>query len=356
MPNHHVIAFVAGKSGGHIIPALTYAQRYKKENANTHILFFSTHSPLDKKLLQNNPHVHYHINLTLENVPYKKIIRYPLFAYNLLVSFIKSIFYLYRFKPKKLISMGGYISIPVCLAARLLRITIELHELNAVPGKAVRYLSRFANSIVICFEYTKKYLPQHKCIYAAYPVRFDTIQSNTKNKIFNIDNAKKTLLILGGSQGSYFINQAIKQCLLKCPQLCQTITIIHQTGSYDTTNWHDFYKTLHIPAIIFDYNHAINTFYNSADLVICRAGAGTLFETAFFNKKCITIPLETTTTSHQIDNARAIVQQYPHLFTMITQKDIDDHPHLLERTIQQLLLHRSTELLDQNQCSKTNIY
>ena len=326
--NKQTVCFVAGKSGGHILPALTLAAHHKKTNPQDTILFFSTHSHLDTHLAGNNNNIDHYVPLTLENVPYSRLYQFPRFVWHGMRSCITSLYQLYTHKPSKIISMGGYISIPVCLAATLLRIPIELHELNAVPGKATKFLAPLATTIVVCFEQAINYFPAHKCRVAAYPHRFtkqdkQLTQADALQHI-GFDNNKKTIFILGGSQGSVFINDVIKRWLAGNPDVHNTLQIIHQTGAQDTTNWHALYAGYGITAQVFTYHNDVHYYYAASDLIVCRAGAGTLWEIAFFGKRAITIPLETTTTDHQVDNARAIAQLYPELFTVLTQKEMVD--------------------------------
>ncbi|MCK4518070.1 hypothetical protein KAT92_04795, partial [Candidatus Babeliales bacterium] len=96
--------------------------------------------------------------------------------------------------------------------------------------------------------------------------------------------------------------------------------VIHQTGSRDKTDWHNFYKQQNIPAHVFAYEDHIQDFYLLANLIICRAGAGTLFELAFFAKKAVVIPLKAKTTDHQIANAREMAKRYPDLFIVREQE------------------------------------
>ena len=83
-----------------------------------------------------------------------------------------------------------------------------------------------------------------------------------------------------------------------------------------------FYKDLKIPAVVFDYDENIQNFYLLSDLIICRAGAGTLFEIEFFRKKCLVIPLVAASTSHQVYNAQAMAEQYPDLFKIMSQDEL----------------------------------
>lgn len=116
-------------------------------------------------------------------------------------------------------------------------------------------------------------------------------------------------------------------------QALSSIQIIHQTGSFEQFDWVGFYHRLGIPALTFSYYEQVKDFYGLADLVICRAGAGTIFEIAFFGKPCIVIPLVASSTAHQVDNAREIAKQYPHLFTMIERSTVTAQPTVLYRTI-----------------------
>ncbi len=328
MENKIKIACVTGRSGGHIIPCLTLA----KNNPNTTVVFFSTNTTLDHQLLAQK--VDRHIPLTLGKVPYKKWWLFPVFAWQLAASFFTSLYHLYQHKPAKMISTGGYIAIPVCLAAKLLRIPIELYELNATPGKAVKFLAPLANKLFVCFEQTKKHFKK-PCIRTSYPVKFSESEKLSQTqalKKLGFTPEKKTLLILGGSQGSVWLNTAIKLWLRKSRHLYGTLQIIHQTGCSDPTDWQEIYNILHIPAHIFSYHDQLNLFYSAADLIVCRAGAGTLFEAAFFAKKAIVIPLKASTTSHQIDNARAIAEEYPELFTVV-QQDQEQFFALLDEKI-----------------------
>lgn len=326
------LAVVAGRSGGHIIPALTIAQQH-----NAHALFFSTDTALDQTILKD--HALHYVPLTLPNIP-RNPLKLIVFGFQFMRAFFKSIYELYRFKPQELISTGGYIALPVCIAAYCLRIPITLYELNAIPGKATSWLAPLATTIHICFENSAHYLPKKKCVLSAYPLRFAAHAHNEQHTIapsLGFSPEKKTILILGGSQGSLFINERFKLALESNSSLRSSIQVIHQTGGQDQTDWTSLYTQHKIPAIVFDFQNDITPYYRAADLIICRSGAGTLFEAMFFRKPCITIPLETQTTDHQIDNARAMAKQYPHLVTIMYQKDVSLSISTLIQTIIVLL-------------------
>lgn len=294
-----------------------------------HLLFFSSNTDLDKKILSNDPRITWHIPLPLSSITGSYISTLLLSV----SSFVKSFFYLCRYRPKKIITTGGVTALPVCIAGFLLRIPIILYSLDAKPGKAIKALIPFSDSIITCFASTQHFFPARKCFFRPYPIKFNTSDNSlnthdAKNKL-GLAADKKTIVVLGGSQGSLFLNNCIKQFVTNSSFPLNTLQIIHQTGSLDTTDWPKFYESHNITAHVFSYHPNLSHIYASADLIICRAGAGTLFEIKFFNKRCIIIPLKTSTTSHQVNNAQAMVDEYPQFFYTIAQDEIEKDPTVL---------------------------
>lgn len=331
--NTKTICCVAGKSGGHIIPCMTIAQNKNISSEQSHILFFSANTPLDAAILSQDQRITWHIKLPLSTRAGS------LFAtiWHAFHSFILSFFYLYKHKPKSIITTGGIVAIPTCIAGFILRIPITLYSLDATPGKAIQFLTPFSTSVVTCFASAQHYFSAHKCSIEPYPIKYQKssimVDKATVQKNIGLSSHKKTLLVLGGSQGSLFLNNCMKQ-LINNPSFNATTTqIIHQTGALDSTDWKSIYAEKNITAHVFSYHPNLEQMYQAADLIICRAGAGTLFEIKFFNKPCIIIPLETNTTTHQVDNARAMVAEYPELFSMIAQHEVEINPAILFQKI-----------------------
>jgi len=287
----------------------------------------------------------------MSKLPGKKIWHYPLFLYQLIISLYKSFRVLKNYRPYKIISTGGLIAIPVCLAGTLLSIPIELYELNVKPGKAIRFLSFFARDIFLTFQASKNFFykkHRSKCKVKNYPLRFcqddktcnkqkliETINNLTKSPIRFTTNLK-TIFVLGGSKGSLFLNNLIKQWLVehkKAPLHMVPFQIIHQTGFVDTSDWQAFYNKHSIPAYPFSYTESIKNFYLLADLIICRAGAGTLFELEFFQKPSIIIPLKNQALNHQVENAREMAKRYPDLFVVYDQDSIKKNFDIFEKQI-----------------------
>ncbi len=336
--NKQTIAFAAGRSGGHIIPALTLAQEIKAANQQAEILFFTTAHPLDQAIIKKQGGViDKHVALKLGNIPFFNIFKILVFFINFTRAFCRAFSWLRHYRPEKVIGMGGYICLPVCFAARFLKIPIHLYDLDAKPGKATRFLAKHAQKIHICFEQAKEFLPADKCELAAYPIRFAASVKNLSQESslsqLKLTPNKKTIFINGGSQGSLFINNCIKEWLDLNPHLHSLIQIIHQTGSSDSFDWKTHYYDLEIPAVVFSYKEDLSPCYAAADIIISRAGAGSLFESLFFNKACLAIPLETSATSHQKDNARSLSHQHPQLFTMLTEQEIKSDNMVLFRIL-----------------------
>lgn len=338
MEKNKIICVVAGKSGGHIIPGMTYVHNFVKAHPEYNVLFFSTDSQLDRSIIALYPYVFSYVPLKMMGIPGVKIWLYPLFFFQFMRAFFISFRQLKRMRPDRVVSMGGYISLPVCLAARALKIPVELFELNAVPGKAVLWLAPLARTIYCCFDEARAYFTKYHTELAEYPLRFgyeDRIATSGAQVQLGLDTKKKTLVILGGSQGSRSINELMKGFFLAYPQVAKTIQVVHQAGPHGLAQLKEFYKQLGVSALVYDYDHNLQYTYCAADLIIARAGAGTLFEIGFFEKKAIIIPLEVASTGHQVDNAfamqhldamRAEYLKRKPLFTVIRQADISADP------------------------------
>jgi UDP-N-acetylglucosamine--N-acetylmuramyl-(pentapeptide) pyrophosphoryl-undecaprenol N-acetylglucosamine transferase len=329
------ICFVAGASGGHIIPALTLAQDILKKNPAATVHFFSTHAALDRTILAHCPEIN-HKAFFLDPLP-TRWWSWPLWMIQCVKVFLQSVWWFYRHRPERLISMGGLISLPVCYAAKLMRIPFYLYELNAVPGKAVKFLAPYADKIFITMLQTKNTFSKYTCEYTSYPVRYsehDKIDAQQARLYLGLQPNVFTLVIMGGSQGSQFINKIVQQFVTRHWEKNNfPFQIIHQTGEQDREYIQKWYQQHNIPALVFAYRPDIAWCYNAADCVIARAGAGTLFELQFFNKPSIIIPLETSVNNHQLSNAYAMHEALPTLFSVLRQNEIQHNPHLLDTRI-----------------------
>lgn len=319
MKNVQTVCYVAGKSGGHIIPCLTLAHEEKQKSPETRILFFTTNAELDRRIIKNSPHVTTHVTLPLAKNSISGILSGIALICKLIISTCKLFYYLITQRPSAMICTGGFIAVPATVCARILAIPVELYELNVEPGKAIKFLSSWSVTVKTCFAHTQQYLPRKKCIKTTYPIRFFNMSKQMCQQEalqeLGLEQSRKTILILGGSQGSLEINNMIHGFITAHPELHHTIQIIHQIGQKDTFNWPAFYAQHTIPNLVFNFCSDLGPHYAAADLVLCRSGAGTLFEILFFGKPCITVPLITKTNNHQLKNALAMQEEYGELFT-----------------------------------------
>ena len=323
------ICFVAGKSGGHLLPCITQARTIHQQNPQAQLYVFTSGSQLDATIISKHPYVQQYVPTTLDNPPYGQPWLLPWFGIKTVWYFCKSLYKLRQLRPEKVVSFGGFIAIPTCLAAKLLGIPFELYELNVEPGKATKFLSKFTDRVYTCFDSTKQYFPNKTCIHFDYPIRFSPqdliFDKQAILQRYNFCPDRMTLLILGGSQGSILLNEVVKEMVQNHPELSSKIQIIHQTGASDPFDYQAWYQAQGVPAHVFAFHDKLQDFYNISDLIVSRAGAGSLFEIKFFGKRCITIPHETANTNHQIKNVLELQAQYPDQFSIIKQSDFNQN-------------------------------
>ncbi len=318
------LCLVAAGSGGHIIPGIMHIVHQRKPQQE--VLFFSSENKLDAEIQEKFPFACRTISLAVEPVPGKRFWRYPLFLYRLLSSFFVARRAFLEQRPQEVVSMGGLVSVPVCFAAWWLNIPITLYELNAVPGKAVRWLAPLASRINVCFDKNTFSFDPEKLYQVPYPLRFsqeDILSKQDARTRLGLPLDKKVILVLGGSQGSQALNDLMMKLLKAYPTFMKNYTIIHQTGSspaeQSARDYAQQYQLNKVEHTCFEFMPDLAPYYCAADVVICRAGAGTVFELAFFAKKAIYIPLETSAEGHQLENALAMIQKHPDLFCLVRQ-------------------------------------
>jgi UDP-N-acetylglucosamine--N-acetylmuramyl-(pentapeptide) pyrophosphoryl-undecaprenol N-acetylglucosamine transferase len=331
-----VLCVVAGGSGGHIIPGITYTSHQRREGET--VLLFSTKGSLDAAIVNKFPFIGSTVPLDVDQLPGKKFWRYPAFLYRLVKAFFKSYRVLKATRPASVLSMGGLVSVPVCLAAWTLGIPITLFELNAVPGKAVRWLAPLATRIAVCFEKAGISFDPTKVSVVEYPLRFTEQHKLSKHEAEKkID--KKMILVLGGSQGSRAINDLMVRLFRQYPEFASQVTVVHQVGVSKIKEqtaleyYREFYLHEGIEGFFFDFIPDLHPYYCAADVVIGRAGAGTLFELAFFEKKSLLMPLEKSAEGHQLENALAMIQKRPDLFSLVRQPHSEDNIAVLYQAL-----------------------
>lgn len=213
-----------------------------------------------------------------------------------------------REKPDVLLAMGSYSSLPPVLAARSCGVRVCLHEANTVPGKAVEFLAKFADTVAISFDVTAKYLPGVKTVKTGLPVRSD-IASGTRFG-FIPPNAF-VVFVTGGSQGAHAVNELSSTALTMLHEEllrrdgARPLYVIHQTGVADEGRIIGMYTKAKLPSRVQAFEREMANAFASADLVVARAGASTCFELAACGKPALLIPLPSAMRNHQHFNAEA---------------------------------------------------
>jgi UDP-N-acetylglucosamine--N-acetylmuramyl-(pentapeptide) pyrophosphoryl-undecaprenol N-acetylglucosamine transferase len=312
-----IVWYVGGKSAGHIMPLITLARQ-----ANIPAVFITTHRELDKKIIDGAGLKSTHCPLYLPDIQRKKFWLFPFHAAVWSFTFVKLLFLFFKTRPEKVISTGGLSAVPVFLFAKIFRIPCELFELNATPGDAVKFLAPLSSKVFYCYKTALQHLEHKALYYKPYPVReFSVIDSYSARKKLGFSPAKKTICFLGGSQGSQFINDFSLRIVSRFSP--QEIQVIHQAGPADAARLAAWYAENKYTAFVVDYYSEIELLYSAADLVVCRAGAGTLWELEYMNIPTCIIPLETSLTDHQLHNAQALCAQKPEQFFMVRQAQAD---------------------------------
>lgn len=246
----------------------------------------------------------------------------PKNAFSILASILRCRKEMKRAKPDALLAMGSYSSLPPVLAARMCKVKVFLHEANTVPGKAVEFLSRFADTVAISFDMTSRYLKDVKTVRTGLPVR----AAITEGKRFDFIPANAfVVFVTGGSQGAHAVNlllmdalSMLKTELDKRQQLAglqpqtsnfKPLYVIHQTGTKDETLVMTEYAKVALPARVHAFENEMANAFASADIVVARAGASTCFELAACGKPAFLIPLPSAMRNHQHFNADAFAAQ-----------------------------------------------
>jgi UDP-N-acetylglucosamine--N-acetylmuramyl-(pentapeptide) pyrophosphoryl-undecaprenol N-acetylglucosamine transferase len=220
-----------------------------------------------------------------------------------------------RVKPDALLAMGSYSSLPPVIAAKWKGVKVYLHEANTVPGKAVEFLSRFAETVAISFDTTSSYLPGVKTVLTGLPVRAD-ITSGTRFQ-FVPNDLFYTVFVTGGSQGAHAVNMLMTKALIAFDkeinsriqrgERLRRLYVIHQTGVKDEAFVRKAYADAHIPSRVHAFERDMAGAFATADVVVARAGASTCFELAACAKPAFFIPLPTALRDHQTRNADQFV-------------------------------------------------
>lgn len=228
----------------------------------------------------------------------------------------QSFYFLFVISPDLIFSKGGYGSLPVVIVGWLLRIPIFLHESDVCPGLANRIAGKFAVEIFTAFPVIKTlYFPKKKMVAVGNPLRKEIITQSVPdaNKVLGLSGEKPVILFIGGSQGAQKINDLV---LLVLPEILKSFEVVHQTGAINFKEVaaesavvaSDFLKKYYHPFPFLAEKELICA-YRTADFIVSRGGAGSIFEIAAVGKPSIIVPLPKSAQKHQLKNAYAFSEE-----------------------------------------------
>ena len=300
------LIFSGGGTGGHIYPALAIAKGFKNIKPDTNFLFVGA---IDKMEMEIVPKSDFKIKgLWISGFQRSLSLKNLLFPFKVFTSLLQSLFILVRFNPDAVIGTGGFASWPLLQVAQWLGYPTLIQEQNSYPGIANRILGKKANSVCVAYEKMEHYFPLSKLRLTGNPVRFNMLSSgisaSAAKSYFGLDPQKPTLVILGGSLGAKRINELVANELFFFKK--HDFQILWQCGAL----YFDKYKTLSSQEVIIkSFVYEMEKLYTAADIIISRAGAGSLSELSCVGKPLILIPSPNVTANHQFHNAQVLVDK-----------------------------------------------
>ena len=285
------ILISTGGSGGHVIPAITMHDHLKE---NYDILISSDVRGL--KYLDDK----FYKTLIIDTPKLNNLILLPLSILKVIFLTLKSLSLLKKEEIQILISTGGYMSLPLCIAARILNIKIYLLEPNMVIGRANKFFLKFCKKIICYAENIIGFPKEYK-----YKLKITNPLIRKKyynKKLKENDNEKFTLIIIGGSQGAKIFDKILHQSIINVSKI-KSLKVIHQTNQKNIGVLKNLYLENNIDSSVFSFDQNLNLLIDQADLCITRAGASSLAEISLSRKPFIAIPLPSSKDNHQLENA-----------------------------------------------------
>jgi UDP-N-acetylglucosamine--N-acetylmuramyl-(pentapeptide) pyrophosphoryl-undecaprenol N-acetylglucosamine transferase len=309
-----------GGTGGHLFPAIATAEEMCARLPGTTILFVGTKRKMDKKSLS---HYGYKVkSIYSYGLKGKNVIELIKAVAVLPLSLVQSLYCMLTFRPDVVFGVGGYVTGPVIVAARLLGKKTVIHEQNSVPGLANRKLGSWAGKICISLPESGKFFPDNKTVLTGNPVRKPILDLALESNPEEMEDKPVCILILGGSQGAHRLNELTAAAICDDQRL-HNIQVIHQTGVTDCRVVREKYKRHKIAATVEPFFHDMVAVYRQADFLVSRAGATTLAELAVLGKPAILVPFPHAADNHQQKNATYYVEGGG--CTVLLEKQLTSH-------------------------------
>ncbi|MCF6347832.1 MAG: undecaprenyldiphospho-muramoylpentapeptide beta-N-acetylglucosaminyltransferase [Flavobacteriaceae bacterium] len=296
-----------GGTGGHIYPAIAIANELKKRNSDTNFLFVGAK---DRMEMEKVPQAGYDIKgLWVSGIQRKLTLKNLLFPFKLISSLWIASKIIKKFKPNVVIGTGGFASGPTLQMANRKGIPTLVQEQNSYPGITNKLLSKKATKICVAYDGLERFFPADKIVKTGNPVRQDLLEiANKRNEaqqFFKLDPNQKTILILGGSLGARTINKLIESQINW--MIDSNVQVIWQTGKLYYDEYKHFYSLSGVNVV--EFINKMDLAYAAADIIISRAGAGSISELCIVGKPVIFIPSPNVSEDHQTKNALAVVDK-----------------------------------------------
>lgn len=305
------ILLTGGGTAGHVTPNIALLPRLKEEGYE--ISYIGSYKGIEKDLIE------------AQNIPYYGISSGKLRRYfdpknfsdpfKVLNGLRQAVCLIHKLKPNVIFSKGGFVSVPVLLAARLCRVPAIIHESDITPGLANKIALPGATKVCCNFPETMKYLPAEKAVLTGSPIRRELLTGNASaaRKLCGFDESCPVLFVVGGSSGSVIINNAVRKAL---PELLKKFQIVHMCGKdhldqslMSTTGYRQF-----------EYiGKELRDIFAMSDIVVSRAGANSICELLALHKPNLLIPLSAgASRGDQILNAASFEKQG---FSMVLKEE-----------------------------------
>jgi UDP-N-acetylglucosamine--N-acetylmuramyl-(pentapeptide) pyrophosphoryl-undecaprenol N-acetylglucosamine transferase len=301
------LLITGGGTGGHLFPALAALEALRRRRPDAEVLFVGATRGVEASILPRKGHAFR--GLDVSHVMGAGPLHRLRVGLSLPGVVWRARALLRDFRPGVVLGVGGYASVPTVIAAGLERIPIVMHEQNAYPGLANRWLARWATAVAVSFEGAAGHFPRGRVTVTGNPVRADIGPGDARaaRTRLGLDPERFTVLVFGGSQGAHRLNAAVRDAL---PALGGGggLQFVHGTGARDHGELQQAYREQRVPARAEPFVEDMATAYQAADFVLCRAGAGTIFELAAVGRPALLVPYPYAANDHQRLNAEALVE------------------------------------------------
>ena len=315
---HKKVVIAGGGTGGHIYPAIGIAQALQRLDATVDIAFIGGRDRLESKLIPQ--HGFRFLPISVAGFPRRLTLQWVSVLWKAFRGLIQSLRYMKQLKPDVVIGTGGYVSGPVLLAGLLCRIPVAIQEQNASVGLTNGVLARWAKIAYLAMESVHNdnaFRHTERVEITGNPIRptIATFQkSESTYRKFGLLPERKTIFVMGGSQGAHAINDAIVAVLPQLLEFADRIQIVHQTGAAEAQAvqgvYHDKLESHpELRCCVQPFFSTIEEIYSIADVMVCRAGGMTVAEVTACGIPAIFIPLPAQTGNDQVLNAHAVAEK-----------------------------------------------